>query len=145
MAYLSMTRLKLKSARYVIPFLVYNERVVKQIRTSEGFLKGKLLATPTLSMWTTTLWASQEALKAFYLNGTHRIAMAKLNEWSSEAASAHQQVDINELPSWGYISTQLCKIGHFTALKEPSLEHEHRTILSPRVTIMIRVLTPIRT
>jgi heme-degrading monooxygenase HmoA len=47
------------------------QQAFSQIRTSEGFLKGKALSTPTLAMWTMSLWESEAALQAFYLTGSH--------------------------------------------------------------------------
>lgn len=129
--YLAITRLKLKSTRYIVPFFIHNERVVKQIRASEGFLKGKQLATPSLSMWTATLWTCEEALKTFYLSGEHRAVMSKISEWSSEAVSGHQQVDSNKLPSWDYVRTQLHQIGRFTHLQEHSFDYLNKIILKP--------------
>ncbi len=142
MAYLSMTRLKLKSPLYLIPFWFHTQRVVKQMKASEGFLKGKLLVTHNLSMWTMTLWVSEEALHNFYLSGAHRLVMKKLSEFSSEAIAGHQEVESNELPSWEYVRNELCLIGYLGKLKEPSTNHKNRIILSPKIVILNIFLTP---
>lgn len=138
MAYLSMTRLKLKSVIYLLPFSIQNEQVIRQLRTSHGFLKGKELATPSLSMWTATLWNSLEDLRAFYLSGSHKEAMKNINQWSSEAVSGHQEVDSNELPDWDNIRLQLLNVGHFANLKEPSFAHQKGIILKPRFILTTR-------
>lgn len=142
MAYLSMTRLKLKSPRYLIPFWFHTQRVVKQIKESEGFLQVKLLVTHNLSMWTMTLWASEEALDNFYLIGAHLLVMKKLSEFSSEAMAGHQEIESNELPSWEYVRNELCRIGYLGKLKEPSTDHKNRIISIPKIVILNIFLTP---
>jgi heme-degrading monooxygenase HmoA len=142
MVYLSMTRLKLKSAIYLLPFSIQNEQVIRQIRTSRGFLKGKELATPNLSMWTATLWDSQEDLRVFYLSGSHKKAMKNISEWSSEAVSGHQEIDSIELPAWDNIRLQLLSIGHFINLKESSFAHQEGMISKPKFTLLTRYILP---
>jgi len=43
MAYLSMTRLKLKHPWYLLPYLIQSYRIIQQIRASEGFICGQVL------------------------------------------------------------------------------------------------------
>lgn len=138
-----MTRLKLRSPRCLLPFLLSTEQIVSQIRTSEGFLQGKLMATFNLSMWTMTLWTSKEASKAFYLSDAHRVVMGKLSAWSSEAVVGHITVESCQLITWSDARTELCKIGKFAKLKEPSLDHKNGKIQSPKFILINRVLTPI--
>ncbi|MBD2695161.1 hypothetical protein [Anabaena catenula] len=142
MAVLSITRLKLRSYSYLMTFLVQNEQVLKQIRQSEGFIKGKEMATVDLSMWTSTLWASEKLLKAFYLSGSHRQVMPKLNVWTSEAVSGHRESNTLELPSWYEVRDELDSIGHFIKLSHPSLNHQQQIIPVPRVAF-IRSINPI--
>lgn len=142
MPYLSMTRLKLNSPLYLIPFWFHTQRVVKQMKVSEGFMKGKLLVTHNLSMWTMTLWVSEEALHNFYLSGAHRIVMGKLSEFSSEAIAGHQEVESNEFPSWEYARNELSRIGYLGKLKKPSVDHENRIISSTKIAILNIFLTP---
>lgn len=142
MAYLSMTRLKLKSPAYLIPFCIQNEQIVRQIKISPGFLKGKELATPNLSMWTATLWDSSENVRAFYLRGSHKEAMRNISVWSSKAVTGHQEGDFSELPSWEDIRLQLLKAGNFTNLQNGSSDHHAKIISKPRVTLLTRFMSP---
>lgn len=112
------------------------------MKASEGFMKGKLLVTHNLSMWTMTLWVSEEALHNFYLSGAHRMVMKKLSEFSSEAIAGHQEVESNELPSWEYARNELSRIGYLGKLKKPSVDHENRIISSPKIAILNIFLTP---
>ena len=118
-----MTRLRLKSFLYLIPFFIQNEKILSQLRASQGFVKGKILAAPNLSMWTATLWASEQDLRAFYLNGEHGETIEKINEWSSDSAKYHQLTESDEIPSWENVRLQLIKSGRFQDLTEPSFDH----------------------
>lgn len=140
--YLSMTRLKLKSTAYLLPFFIQNEQVIRQLRTSKGFLKGKQLATPNLSMWTVTLWSSKEDIRAFYLSGSHKQVMKNINKWSSEAVAGHQEIDFIELPSWQEIRNKLIAVGHFANLEKASSAHSKRLISEPRFTLLTRFVFP---
>lgn len=133
MNFLSMTRLRLRSYSSLIPFLVQNEQILNQIRHSEGFIKGKEMATVGLSMWTSTLWVSEKSLKAFYLSGSHRQVMSKLDVWTSEAVSGHWEINTLQLPSWYEVRDQLQSIGHFSKLSHPSLNHQNQIITVPRI------------
>jgi hypothetical protein len=143
MPYLSMTRLKLNSPMYLPSFLVYNDKIVREVRTSSGFIKGKQLATPSLSMWTATLWDSSSSLKSFYQTGSHREVMNKIDEWSSEAVSAHKEVESYDLPSWQDIRIYLSKSGHFLNLKEASLNHQQRIIEEPKIAPITTLIFPL--
>lgn len=137
-----MTRLKLKSPAYLVPFWIQNEQIVRQIKISPGFLKGKQLATPNLSMWTATLWDSSENVRAFYLSGSHKEAMRNISIWSSEAVTGHQEVDFAEIPPWEDIRLELLKVGNFTNIKDASSDHYGKMISKPRVTLLTRVVSP---
>ncbi len=141
MSYLSMTRLKLKSPRYLIRFWNYNEKIVRQMQTAEGFLQGKLLANYSLAMWTTTLWTSSEALKEFYLNGSHQEVIARISEWSSEAVHFSKYVSTKELPSWQQIGSELAHQGRFQELKQPSLNQQNKVVLPPKFVNLVKEVT----
>ncbi len=141
MSYLSMTRLKLKSPRHLIPFWIYNEKVVWQVRKAEGFLRGRWLANYSLSMWTTTLWESQQVAKKFYLQGSHREAMTRLSKWSSEAVLCSQDINTTELPSWQKVGDELAHQGRFVAIEEPSFNHQNKVVEAPNFVSLTREFT----
>ena len=142
MSVLSITRLRLKSYGYLAQFLIHNEKILDQIRKSEGFIKGKELAAFDLSMWTCTLWKSDGLLRSFYLNGAHQKVMLNIDRWSSEAATVHQDADCLDLPSCRQMVNSLEKNGHFTKLTDPSENHCQRVIRIPyfKITRLINAL-----
>lgn len=138
MFYLAVTRLKLKSYNYLIPFLLNTYQIVKQIRASENFLQGKLMATPNLSMWTMSLWCSEESVRKFYLSGSHQLAMGKISDWSSEAVHVTHATNWNELPHWNDVTQMLNKHGKFVLLTHPSEEHLNCFIPQPNLRLTLK-------
>ncbi|ELS32775.1 MULTISPECIES: hypothetical protein [Pseudanabaena] len=144
MFYLSMTRLKLKSPLYLIPFFIQNKKILNQLRASQGFVKGKILAAPNLSMWTVTLWSSEEDLRAFYLNGEHGETIEKINEWSSDSVRCHQLTESDAIPSWENIRLQLTKSGRFRDLTEPSFDQISREIPKLGLFCLQKTILPVQ-
>ncbi len=142
MPYLSITRLKLKSLYYLVPFSIHTEQIVSQIRASPGFLQGKLLGTLDLSMRTATLWASAAEMRSFHQQGAHRQVMGKLDAWSSEAAAGHQVVTGDTFPSWGEMNQWLRTTGNFFPLSQPSQHHRDRIIPTPKWIIFQHQIFP---
>lgn len=105
MAFLSMIRLQVKSILLFPKFIILNEAIVKQIRFSNGFKKGKTLLDPSLGAWTMTLWESGEAMRAFYTSGAHRNIMPSLSFYANEAVVAHVDLDEDDLPTWDFVLT----------------------------------------
>ncbi len=139
MFYVSVTRLKLKSFVYLLPFLFHTEQIVKQIRVSENFLQGQLMATHNLSMWTMTLWASEESVREFYLSGSHQLVMGKISEWTSEAVHINHPTNLDQLPPWTEVTQLLANQGHFVHLTHPSENHLKRFIPQPNLRLTLKI------
>ncbi|ELS33890.1 MULTISPECIES: hypothetical protein [Pseudanabaena] len=139
MLYLSVTRLKLKSFRYLLSFLFYTDQILREIRASEGYLQGKLMATHNLSMWTMTLWTSEESARNFYLSGSHQLAMEKISEWTSEAVHINHPTNWDQLPPWTDVTQLLANQGHFVPLTNPSENHLKRFITQPSLKFILKI------
>ena len=143
MRILAMTRLRLKSYRVLPRFIWVNEQAIAQLRGSPGFLRGKLLGEPNLTMWTATLWDSEDRLRAFYLSGTHRRLMPELAGFACEAISGHIVYDSAELPPWPFIHEELRRMGRLSAgVTEPNDNHRNRIVVAPRFTLLTRPASP---
>jgi hypothetical protein len=82
----SVTRLRIRSMKYVLAFLWMTFRSQRQVLRAPGFLGGKLLLDARRTFWTLTVWENERAMKAFRGAGPHGQAMRKLVEWCDEAA-----------------------------------------------------------
>jgi len=120
MPFVSVTRLRVKSIFYLIPFMRANEASVKEINKSKGFLKGKELIDKKLTFWTITIWDNEESMKEFRSSTSHRIAMQHLPKWCDEASYHHWVQEETEFPTWDNISEKLYSEGRLSKVRNPS-------------------------
>ena len=78
MSLLSVTRLRLRSFRFVPQFIFANQQAARQLRKQPGFRGGKLLVDRNLTFWTMTLWDDERTMRAYRDSGAHREVMPKL-------------------------------------------------------------------
>ena len=119
----SGTRLRLRSVRHLLPFLVQVWRIRRQLADCPGNLGLKLRKTRGLAFWTQTLWRDPEALAAFQSSGAHQRGKPRLPRWCDEAVHAHWEVDDAVLPGWPAVEEGLARHGRLSALDHPSPEH----------------------
>ena len=120
MPFVSVTRLRVKSLFFLIPFMRANEASVKEIKVSKGLLKGKELIDKKLTFWTVTIWENEESMKKFRGSIAHRNAMQQLPVWCNEASYHHWIQEDYELPSWDTISKKLFSEGRLSKVRNPS-------------------------
>lgn len=120
MPFVSVTRLRVKSIFFLIPFMGANEASVKELKESKGLIKGKELIDKHLTFWTITIWENEASMKDFRGSPSHRKAMQQLPEWCSEASYHHWAQDENEFPSWTIIAEKLYSEGKLSKVRNPS-------------------------
>ena len=131
MPFVSVTRLRLRSARYLIPFMIYALMSSRQARRSRGNLGVKLLRDANRAFWTLTAWQKDEDMRSFMMAGSHRRAMPKLLDWCDEASVAHWSQETAELPGWDQAHRKLVEQGRPSKVKFPSSDHTARRIPAP--------------
>ncbi|MDX2142134.1 MAG: hypothetical protein SFV19_02155 [Rhodospirillaceae bacterium] len=122
MASLSITRLHLRSNRYLLPLLWHSLLSARQARRADGCL-GVELTRRGGAFWTQTLWRDAAAMRAFMLSGPHRAVMPKLVEWCDEAAVARVEWTNGTLAGWDDAEWILAQHGRLSAVKHPSAAH----------------------
>ena len=132
MPVISITRLRVRSWRFLPAFLFAALRIVKQARRADGNLGVSLLRDRRKTFWTNTAWESEAAMKAFMLEEPHGPAMRKLLEWCDEAALAHWTQESSELPSWTEAHRQLLRYGRTSKVNHPSDAQKGFRIDEPR-------------
>jgi hypothetical protein len=133
MPLISITRLRVRSWRFLPSFFVYTLRSAKQARRAGGNLTLDLLNDRQMTFWTMTTWSSEQAMKAFIVRGVHGQAMKKLLEWCDEAAVVHWTQDGTELPSWPEAHARMQRDGRRSKVNHPSPAHIAYQIPAPRV------------
>ena len=121
----SVTRLRLRSAIFLPQFAWLNERVVRQIVKTAGFLEGKLLLDRHLTFWTMTRWEAVEAMWDFRDGGPHREVMTRLVGGRDEA-SVVQIPDRVALSSWEEAHSLMVEHGRASRVRHPTMAHVTR-------------------
>jgi len=131
MPLVSITRLRVRSWRYVPVFFVQTIRSARQAATAEGNLAVGLLRDRRNTFWTSTCWSSEAAMKAFMHAGAHGPVMRKLLGWCDEAALVHWTQDGAELPSWQDAYKSMQQEGRRSKVNHPSAAQTAFTIPTP--------------
>ncbi len=123
MAFVSITRLRIRAWRFMPGFALHAVRSTRQCRRAPGFLGGSLLGDRHRTYWTMTLWRDEEAMRASMTGGAHRAAMGKLQHWCDEASVVHWHQDGGDLPSWRDAETRMREQGRPSKVRHPSPGH----------------------
>ena len=131
MPVVSITRLRVRSWRYLPAFFIQTLRIARQAARAEGSLAVKLLRNSRNTFWTCTTWSSEAAMKAFMLAPPHGPTMRKLLDWCDEAALVHWTQDEHALPSWKEAHKRLQREGRPSKVSHPSAVHSSHTFPVP--------------
>jgi hypothetical protein len=140
MTVVSVTRLHLRSMRFLVPFLIDTMRSGLQAKRSPGFRGGTLGNDAQFGAWTITLWDSEANMRGFRNSGIHAVAMRKLLEWCDEASYVHYATDESEEPSPGVAYKRLSE-GKTSKVNHPTpAQLEGRTVsaATPRFLLKLR-------
>jgi hypothetical protein len=146
MPFISLTRLRIRSIRFVPLFVIHTWRSMRQIKRAPGFLTGALLPDKDWTFWTMTAWDSEDSMRQFMLSGSHKAAMPHLIEWCDEASVTHwlqpeaslpSQTALpsqTPLPSWSEADRRMRSSGRPSKVRYPSPQHATITYRAPRST-----------
>lgn len=124
MPLISVTRLRIRTPRFLPGFAWHTWRSTRQAQQSPGFLGGQLAAdAPRRTFWTITAWLDEEAMRTYRIAGAHKRAMPKLLDWCDEAAVVHWQQDSAQLPAAAEALRRMLTEGRTSKLRHPSLAH----------------------
>ena len=142
MAFISLTRLRIRSIRFLPLFAVHIIRTLRQIRKAPGFQQGALLPDRKWTFWTMTAWNSQESMRMYMTSGSHKSAMPHLLDWCDEASVAHWTQPDSALPpalpadfpNWTEADQRMRQQGRASKVLHPSPNHLSLTYDPPRTT-----------
>ncbi len=132
MAFISVTRLRIRSIRFLPPFGIDIVRTRRQVRSAAGFRGGSLLPDRHWVFWTLTEWDSQDSMRHYMIGGSHRVAMPKLMEWCDEASVVHWDQPDDGLPSWAEADRRMRQGGRPSKVRNPSPQHATLDYQLPR-------------
>ena len=134
MVFVSLTRLRIRSIRFVPIFFVHAIRSNNQVKRSQGFLQGALLRDRSWTFWTMTAWDTQENMRRYMLSDAHKEAMPHLLDWCDEASVAHWVQPEASLLSWAEADVRMRKSGRTSKVRHPSPQHADLAYRAPRLT-----------
>ena len=139
MPFVSITRLRVRSWRYLPLFFIQSLRSARQAKVASGSLAVSILRDAHLAFWTRTVWNGEAAMRAFVLAGVHRRAMPRLLQWCDEAAVAHWVQDAGEPPSWSEAHRRLQQDGRPSRVNHPSEAQRRYEIPQPRTSAELKL------
>jgi hypothetical protein len=133
MAFVSITRLRLRAMRFLPGFGFHAMRSQTQLRRAPGFHSGALLPDKNWTFWTMTVWDSADSMRAYILSGNHKVAMPKLLNWCDEASVVRWEQSEARLPTWQEADMRMRETGRTSKVRHPSPDHAAMTFAPPRV------------
>ena len=124
----SVTRLQLRSLRFLLPFAWHARRSRRQAEVAEGCLQVSVRKTAGLAFWTLTTWRDEASLRRYMRAAPHREAMPKLAHWCDEAAVAHWEQDAANGSDWAEAARRLAEGGRLLEVAHPSELQRQRQI-----------------
>ena len=131
MPLVSVTRLRLRSWRFLPAFFFSAIPITKRARQWPGNLGYKVTRGPRNAMWTCTCWDSEASMREFMLANPHGPAMRKLLEWCDEASVVHWLQESREMPTWREAHRRLQADGRPSKVNHPSEAHQAYRVEAP--------------
>ncbi len=144
MPFVSVTRLRVRSWRYIPQFVWHALKTARQAERTDGFVGGKVLREARNTFWTLTAWEDEAKMRAYRNGGAHRAVMPRLLEWCDEASVAHWNQDDAGLPDWLEAHRRMSLEGRASKVKHPSPAQESNQIATPRPGRIEQILKPVR-
>ena len=120
MPLISVTRLRLRSARFLPGFAWYALRSGVQARRAPGFSGLRVLNERPLVFWTMTVWDERDSMKAYRSAGSHKAAMRRLAGWCDEAAYVRWSDSLEPVVDWAAAHLRMLTDGHASHVLHPS-------------------------
>ena len=133
MPLVSITRLHVRSWRYLPLFFIQALRSAWQAKQAEGNLSVAILQEARFTFWTRTVWTNESAMKHYIISGVHKQVMRSLLEWCDEAAVVHWKQDRAQPPTWEEAFHHLREEGRPSKVNHPSKAHQTYRFPMPQV------------
>ena len=132
--FISVTRLRIRSLRFLPLFFVHMLTTLWQVKRAQGFRRGALLADRRWTFWTLTAWETPDDMRQYMTGGSHKQVMPRLMDWCDEASVAHWMQAEDDLPSWMEADRRMRETGRASKVRHPSPVHASLAYEMPRTT-----------
>ena len=133
MTVVSVTRLRLRSVRFLLRLHWETWKIRRSLQKAPGFLRGKLLVDRKMAFWTMTIWRDVDSMLAFRDSPAHAAVMPKVGLWCDEASVVHWEAETDQLPTWKEAYRRMTESGKLSPLKIKSRDHEAHRFRKPVV------------
>ena len=123
MTLVSITRLRLRSILFFLPFVLRAQASNRQATNTPGCRGVLTRKTRGLTFWTLSLWDDEKSMRAFLRGSPHREAMPKLAQWCDEASVGHWVQECGDFPGWDAATRLMQAHGHLSRVLHPSSAH----------------------
>lgn len=137
--FVSITRLRLRSWRFLPAFFLQTGSVIAQARKADGFGGGALLRDRQHTYWTLTLWQDQEGMRHYMTSGAHLKVMPRLMDWCDEASVVHWWQDHSNPPNWTEAERRMRSEGRISKVRNPSPDHAEMRFAAPRTSFSVPI------
>lgn len=120
MAFISVTRLRLRSYFYLPQFIWHAYKSSRQAERADGFLDGRTVREASNTFWTVTAWQDEASMRQYRGSEAHSKAMPKLLDWCDEASVVNWQQDSSTLPDWEEAYAKMVAKGRTSKVRHPS-------------------------
>lgn len=124
MPIVSVTRLRLRSILFLLPFAFRASASTRQALSTHGCKGARTRKTRGLAFWTLTLWDDENSMRSFVTGPPHRNVVPRLFRWCDEAAVAHWAQDDEGMPDWSVATRVLLQSGRLLRVERPSDAHK---------------------
>jgi hypothetical protein len=116
----SVTRLRVRSWRFLAQFLFHATRSAWQVKKASGVQSATLLREDWRTYWTRTLWTDEAAMRTFMISGNHRLAMPKLMNICDEASVGRWSQEDSTPPPWHEVHRRMQHEGRASKVNNPT-------------------------
>ncbi|MGA7323389.1 MAG: DUF3291 domain-containing protein [Rhodomicrobium sp.] len=131
MAFVSITRLRLRRWWYLPAFVLAALRSMRQAKRSPGLIGVAILRDAKATFWTASIWENEEVMRSFMTSGAHGKIMPSLMRWCDEASVTHWEQEDRVLPSWLECYERMKRGGRTSKVRFPSANHKAMLIPPP--------------
>jgi hypothetical protein len=133
MSTVSVTRLRVRSWRFLPLFFFHAVRSAWQVRKASGVQSATLLREDWRTYWTRTIWTDEAAMRKFMISGNHRVAMPTLLYICDEASVGRWDQHDSTRPSWDEVHRRMQQEGRPSKVNNPTAAQKAFQIPAPPV------------
>jgi hypothetical protein len=126
-AFVVVTRLRLRDPKFFDEFFAAAVAVVEQATASEGNEAADVLAEAHNTYWTRSCWQDAEAMRRFMTAEPHIGTMNRIDDWCDEATFVNWEQPEVTLPDWDDAFERLTESGQVVHLKFETPDNATRT------------------